>query len=400
MDSKQIKAALKSCAERELLENILPFWLNKTIDEEHGGFYGGIDVDGNVIPQYHKSSVITARILWTFSSVYLAYPEKKYLDMAHRAYEYLYNYFWDNEHGGMFWHVDYAGNPADTKKQVYSQAFAVYALCEYYRAVPDKKILDKAVAMYRLLEEKAFDAEYNGYFEVFARDWSPLAGEKMLADDVICDKSMNTHLHVLEAYTNLARVWDDKIIREKLANLIGVTIKHIVNPGTYHFDMFFDRQWNSKVNRLSYGHDIEGSWLLYEAAEELGIPAVLEQARDVSLKMASAVLKGTSGTPALIYETEPGGPTDDDYVWWVQAEAVVGYISAYQLSGNEDFLARAYEIWDFTDKYVIDKENGEWFRRLSFDTRKPVANLKKADEWKGPYHNGRMCLEIIKRCQD
>jgi len=400
MDSKQIKATLKSCAGRELLENIAPYWLNKTIDEKNGGFYGGIDIYGEVIPQYHKSSVINARILWTFSSIYMMYPKQEYLDMAHRAYEYLYNYFWDCEHGGMFWHIDYTGNPLNTKKQVYAQAFVIYALCEYYRAVPDKAILDKALVIYKLLEEKVFDAEYNGYSEVFARDWKPLSGEKMLAGDVICDKSMNTHLHVLEAYTNLAHVWDNQIIKERLRNLIDVTVKYIVNPDTYHFNMFFDREWNSKTNRLSYGHDIEGSWLLYEAAEELGNPDIIKKAGDVSVKMVSAVLKASSDTPAVIYETEPGGFADNDYVWWVQAEAVVGYLNAYQLSGSEDFLVRAYDIWQFIDKYVIDKEKGEWFRRLSSDTLKPTANLKKIDEWKGPYHNGRMCLEIIKRCSD
>ena len=399
MDKIKLLKDLGERTERELMGNILPVWMERAVDRKGSGFIGGIDINGEPVPERNRASVINARILWTFSSVYLSYPKQEYLDMATRAYDYLFDKFWDKEYGGMYWILDCEGKPFDTKKQVYAQAFAIYALCEYYRAKPDPAVLDKAKMIYKMLEEKTFDKVNNGYFEVFSREWGPLANDKMLPTDVVCDKSMNTHLHVLEAYTNLYRVWKTPEVEERLRNLIRVTVDRIVDAKTGHFIMFFDKEWNSKVNRLSYGHDIEGSWLLYEAAEILGDEAILKEVRAVILRMADAVRAKTEDTPGIINEVDLDNPahTDNDYVWWVQAEAVVGFLNAYELSGDENYLARAYNMWKFVDAHFVDDIKGEWFRRLSFERIKPKGNTMKADEWKAPYHNGRMCLEVIAR---
>ncbi|WP_334071995.1 MULTISPECIES: AGE family epimerase/isomerase [Paenibacillus] len=393
MDAKIWKEQLR----RELQDNILQYWIDHTIDTEHGGFIGEIDHQLRVNRQADKGLVLNARILWTYSSAYRLYPDPAYLEMAGRAYDYLRDHFVDREYGGLYWMVDYLGRPSQDKKQVYGQAFAIYALAEYYRANGRQEALDWAIDLYRLLEKHSYDHEYKGYFEALSRDWQP-TGELSLSDkDLNEKKSMNTHLHVLEAYTNLYRVWKDPELESSLRGLIDVTLDHIINPDSAHFWLFFDETWQVKSDHISYGHDIEGSWLLVEAAEVLGNPEVLGRVKDVASAMAEAVhAKGIDKDGGIWNEADAGGLTDANKDWWPQAEAMVGFYNAYQMTKDDKFQRAALTSWDFIQNYIVDREGGEWHWGVDRNGQ-PLPHEPKVSPWKCPYHNGRACMEMLER---
>jgi len=392
-----LKEELKERFYNELTKNILPFWMNNTIDNEKGGFYGLIMDDMEIKKDGPKGLVLCARILWTFSTAYRVLREDKYLIIAERAYEYLVNYFWDKEYSGAFWMLDYKGKPIDTKKQIYGEAFAIYGLSEFYRATKRKEALDKAIELYRLLEKYSYDKEFKGYFEAFTREWELSSDMRLLENDLNSEKTMNTHLHVLEAYTSLYRVWKDKDLRKSLKEIIEVILKYIVDKDTYHFKLYFDKEWNSKEEVISYGHDIEGSWLLLEAAKVLGDKNLISKTRYMSSKMAQATYQeGRDNDGALPNEATVEGIKDGDKFWWVEAEAVVGFFNAYQLTGKEYFLEASQKAWRFIDDNIIDKVNGEWFKNVTWN-RELLVGMAKVDPWKCPYHNSRMCFELMER---
>ncbi|MBW7456074.1 AGE family epimerase/isomerase, partial [Paenibacillus sepulcri] len=256
--------------EREVKDNILSFWKRHSVDEERGGFIGRMDSDGSIDPDADKGLVLNARILWTFAAAYRIYGAEEDLIMARRALDALETTFLDHEHGGFYWMITAQGAPSQDKKQVYGQAFVIYALAEYVRATGDHKPLKLAEQVYRLLEKHAYDPVHRGYVEALARDWGETSDMSLSGKDLNERKSMNTHLHVLEAYTNLYRVWRQDGLRGKLQELIEVHLERIIDPQSHHFLLFFNDEWESKSGDVSYGHDIEGSWLLYEAAEVLG----------------------------------------------------------------------------------------------------------------------------------
>ena len=397
MDTKLIKDLLRQEAEKEVKENILKFWSEKTVDEKNGGFLGAIENNLLVNPEGPKSCVLNTRILWTYSKAYNMFKDEKYLTLAKRAYEYIKEYLWDQQYDGLFWMVDYAGNPLNTKKQIYAQAFGIYALTEYYMATEDKESLEYAIKIYEAIEKYSYDQEYRGYFEACTREWMPTDDLQLAESDMNEKKSMNNHLHILEAYTNLYRVWKDEKFKGQLEDLIKVTIEHIIDNKTYHFKLFFDEKWDSKSGIISYGHDIEGSWLLVEAAEVLGDKEVLDKSKKIALAMAQKTYdKAIDKDGGIINEMLEDGTLDEDRIWWVQAEAVVGFINAYQMTGEDYFLQAAYDTWNFIKQYVIDKEYGEWFWMVSKDG-KPSHDYLKVDPWKCPYHNSRACFEIIER---
>ena len=385
--------------EAEVRENLLPYWMEYTLDKENGGFYGEVDNDNRVNWQANKGLIICARTLWTYSAAYRMFGEPKYLKMAEHAYKFLIEKFWDNELGGVFWKLDYQGNPIDYKKQTYAQAFALYGLSEYYLACCNEEALRRAKELFYDLERHSYDPEYGGYLEAFDREWSPLEDQRLLHDDLNSDKTMNTHLHVLEAYSNLYRIWKDPLVKDRLRSLLQVFLDQIIDPDEMRFQLFFNRKWERMSARISYGHDIEGSWLLLEAAQILGDETLLAQVRHISVEMARTVLEtGFCEDGGLLYEQEPGETPDDDRVWWVQAEAVVGFCQAWQLTGETQYLEAWESVWNYISQYIVDKENGEWFRRVRSD-QKPRLERLKIDEWKCPYHNSRMCFEMIKRLQ-
>jgi len=381
---------------RELTGNILPFWMTKAVDLEHGGFAGQIDGYGNVIKDADKGGILNARILWTFSAAFNRLKNKEYLAMAERSKEYANCYFFDKKYEGTYWKITFDGKPSDTKKQIYSQAFFIYALAEYYRSTNDKSSLEKAISLYHLIENKSFDRKLNGYLEAFSRDWKLLEDLRLSDKDANEKKTTNTHLHVLEAYTNLYQVWQDPELAQKLRNLVNLFLDKIIDPVSHHLLLFFDENWNSKSSLISYGHDIEASWLIYEAAAVLHDPALMNKAGLVCIDLAKASLEGLQPDGSMMYEKDDAEDIyDPDRHWWPQAEAVVGLLNLYQLSGDDLYLQKAIKCWEYIENNLIDHQNGEWY--WSIRDGKPNLNEDKAGFWKCPYHNARACLEVMKR---
>jgi mannobiose 2-epimerase len=387
---------LGAAAERELREDILPFWAERTIDREHGGFFGLIANDLRVEPEAPKGLVLNTRILWAFSAASRAFPDTLYRETRDRAYAYLLDRFWDEKDSGLVWTVDCRGRFLDLRKQIYGQAFAVYALAEYFQATGEREALERAIRLFQSIESHAFEPEHGGYVEALTRDWRPLVDMRLSPIDLNAPYSQNTHLHLLEAYTALLQVWPDRVLRERLRELWQIVAFRIRDERTNHLVLFQDRDWNPLSDALSHGHDIEASWLLWEAAEALGDDEVIARTRPVTLAMAETVLEEG-------FDCERGGVSDaTDHQgapakeWWPQIEAVVGFLNAYEIAGKNEFLDAAIASWRFIDDFVIDRTYGEWYYRVSPEGR-PELELPKVSPWKCPYHNTRGALETIAR---
>jgi len=381
----------------ELYGNILPFWLTRAVDDEHGGFIGQMSNDLRVDKTAHKGLILNARLLWTFAGLHRFEPNAKYLDLARRAYGYLDKYFWDNRFGGAFWCVDHRGRLVDDKKKIYGQAFYVYALSEYHLATQDAAALDRARVLFQLIEQHSHDSTHGGYFETCNRDWSIAEDARLSDKDMNEKKSMNNHLHILEGYTNLCRVRRDPKVETALADLIDVFDRHILDSGKAHFGHFFNESWQPKSETYTFGHDIEGSWLLCEAADVLGRPERSRAVTETALRMAEAVRRqGLDDDGGLFYEGREGNIIDTNKEWWPQAEAVVGFLNAYQLSGRQRFFEAAWNCWQFIERSIVDHTHGEWFWRVDRHGT-PDQKEPKVSQWKSPYHNTRACLETIQR---
>ncbi len=400
-----------------LQQNILPFWMERMVDRENGGFYGRIDGQGRLHPQAEKGAILNARILWAFAAAYRVMDDgtkgahetyrshESYLTMATRAKDYLVEHFIDKEYGGVYWSVDYQGRPLDTKKQFYAIGFAIYGLSEYVRATGDREALDYALKLYDSIEEHALDREHNGYIEACTREWGEIADMRLSELDANYPKSQNTHLHIIEPYTNLLRCLKEQHVDQRradveasLRNLIDIFTDRILNPETHHLDLFFEMDWTRGAGQLeSYGHDIECSWLIHEAALVLGDQQVLDKVERVVQEVAKASEKGLRPDGAMIHEANlDTGHVDDDLHWWVQAENVVGWVNIYQHFGDASAFEKAAACWQYIKDNLIDWDRGEWFW-----SRHPDGTLNTVDDkagfWKCPYHNSRMCLEVIER---
>ncbi len=386
-------------AEAELRGNILPFWLEHARDVEDGGFHGEISGKKKVRSGAPKGALLSSRILWTFSAAHRRFQDRAYLAMARHAYDDLESRFWDEEHGGVFWSVKANGRPQETRKQIYAQVFALYGYSEYFRATGDRHALDRAIKLFRLVEAHAYDPVQGGYFEAFERDWTELEeGTKSLMATPE-PKSQNTMLHVMEAYTNLLRVWPDAELRSRLAELVDRMVTRVVDPKTNHLHLLMAADWSPRSDGISYGHDIEFSWLLAEAVEVLGDRESEKRMQPVSLAIARVTrAEGFDSDGGLFNEADPHGLTDAGKDWWPQAEAVVGFLNAYQLSGDAEFLGTARRSWRYIESRIVDRENGEWFWGRDEKGRVPPKR-PKAGMWKCPYHNGRACLEVIDRVE-
>ena len=381
-------------AEQELRGNILPFWLKHTRNSQRGGFYGVIDEDMKVQPNAPRGALLTSRILWTFSAAYRVYRDPAYLEMARWAYRDQVENFTDRESGGLFWTITAEGKPLDTRKQVYGQVFGIYALAEYYRATGEKAALDQAIAIYQLVEKYAHDRQHGGYYDVFDRKWDRASDESNVLG--LAPKSQNSHIHILEAYSNLLRVWPDAELRENQRSLIDVTVQHLIDPRTHHLILFLRDDWTPVSDEISYGHDIELSWLLVEAAQILGDPGVIAQIKPIALSIAKATLTaGIDADGGVINEGNPRGYAKTNKDWWAQAEAVVGFLNAYQLSADARYFAAARRSWDFIEAKFVDREHGDWIESVTREgkpLRRPKVTL-----WKCPYHSSRACFEVIER---
>ena len=378
--------------QRVLEDNILGFWSSRMVDTKHGGFYGRIDGQGRLIPEAPKGAVLNARILWAFSAAYRVLGKEEYKNMALRAKDYIFAHFIDSEHGGVYWMLDHEGHPLDTKKQTYAQGFMIYGLSELFRATGDEDALRLAVQLFEDMERYAFDSEGNGYIEALSREWSPLADMRLSEKDENGSRTMNTHLHILEPYTNLYRVWKDQRLRSQLRNLVTIFTEKILNPATGHLDLFFDDHWHSPRDKVSYGHDIEAAWLLTEALDVLGDEALTAQTLPLIPRIAHAAEEGLMSDGSMAYE---GG--DEERHWWVQCECIIGELFLWQRFGDASALDRARRCWDFVRQRLIDWQGGEWFWSIGADDA-PNLTDDKAGPWKCPYHNSRMCLNVISIC--
>ena len=387
---------LKHEVQEVLTNNILPFWTNRMIDSR-GGFYGRINGNNELIAEADKGAILNARILWTFSAAYRLLRRKDYLQVATRAKRVIIHDFFDKEYGGIYWSLNCNGIPIDTKKQIYALGFAIYGLSEYYRATGDQEALEYAIRLFNDIETHSFDTVKNGYCEATTRDWQEIADMRLSEKDANERKTMNTHLHILEPYTNLYRVWKDERLKQQIHNLVNLFIHQIKHPETHHLQLFFDDDWNSKYDIISYGHDIEASWLIHEAALELGDAQLLTEVESVIQQIACAASEGLTPQGGMMYEKDvKQNHTDTDLHWWVQAETVVGYLNIYQHFGDEDSLQKAVNCWNFIKNHLIDHTHGEWLWSVHLDGT-PNHVDDKAGFWKCPYHNGRMCMEIMER---
>lgn len=372
---------------------IAPYWKN-LIDRENGGFYGYVDFDLNLDKNAPKGVILNSRILWFFSNAYLTYKDPEMLDYAEHAYLFLRDHCLDREFGGVYWMMQADGDVFDSIKHTYNQAFAIYALSSYYAATGNNEALEIAFEIFQLIEDICTDEK--GYLEAFDREFHPIANEELSENGVLADRTMNTVLHVLEAYTELYRVSEDEIVGEKLRNIINIVKDQVYNPEKARLEVFFDYNYNSLLDLDSYGHDIEATWLLDRACEVLGDSELLRTVRGFTGPVAEQVYEHAYKLHSLENEWEDG-KTDTTRVWWVQAEAVVGFLNAYKYTSDEKYLAAAEDIYSYIEDKMIDKREGsEWFWDLDVNgeptSRKPIV-----EPWKCPYHNGRMCFEIKNR---
>jgi mannobiose 2-epimerase len=384
---------------KQELHNILDYWLHFSPDTLNGGFVGKIDNDNTRDYSAPKGSVLNARILWSFSAAYNLDTDQKYLLNADRAWRYIASHFVDKEFGGVYWTVNAQGVPLDTKKQVCAIAFTIYALSEYYRASKSDEAKDLAIDLYKLLLERSFDNEKTGYFEAFTRDWREISDLRLSAKDANEKKTMNTHLHVLEAYTTLYRIWKDESLKEQIKILINNFLELIIDVESGHLILFLDENWARKSDTISYGHDIEAAWLLLEAAEVIEEEYLILKVKEASIKMTDAAAEGLESDGSLNYEFEASAQhLIQEKHWWVQAEAMVGFFNAFQLTRKESYLVKSLKVWDFIKDEILDKQNGEWFWGV-LPAGNVMGNQDKVGLWKCPYHNSRACMEIIRRIE-
>lgn len=388
-------AELSAQFQQELLA-IGDWWITHSIDHEQGGFYGEIRPNNTPIKTATKGIVLNTRILWFFSEVAAVIDKPAYRDAATRAYHYLIDHFLDKEFGGVYWELDAQGNPVNTKKQTYAQAFAVYALCSYYKLTGDEQAMTHALNCFALLEEKTIDPVHEGYFEAFTREWGRMDDVRLSDKDLNYPKSMNTHLHVLEAYTTLYKAQPTENIKRALRYNIECFDKYLINKDNGHLRMFLDETWQDFSPGWTYGHDIECSWLLSKALNSLNDPQVTEKITPSIIALADITLQEAMGEYGEVLDAFDfaSGQKITERVWWVQAEALVGFLNVYTLTREERYLIAAKNVWAFIRDYQRDSRFGEWLWLSALDTDHG-EEAYKVGFWKGPYHNGRAMLEAI-----
>jgi cellobiose epimerase len=377
-----------------LIKDIIPFWSGLK-DDRFGGFYGEMDFDLNLYQKADKGCILNSRILWFFSNAYLTLGREENLQHARHAYEFLQKAFYDQENGGVYWSVTYDGRPSDATKHTYNQAFAVYGLASYYGASGDKEALELA---HRIVDRiEIFCRDDIGYLEAFDRRFTPVSNEKLSENGVMASRTMNTLLHVLEAYTELYRVDKDENIAAILRWMLDIFAEKVYNPEKRRLEVFFDLEMNSILDLNSYGHDIEASWLVDRAAEILEDPVYEAKITPITKELADHIHAVAMDEASLYNECEKG-KVDTKKVWWVQAEAILGFLNGYQKDpSRRDYLESVAKLWDFTKTYMIDHRKGsEWFFELHKDGT-PIKTREIVGPWKCPYHNGRMCFEVMKR---
>ena len=374
-----------------LTKKILPFWENLA-DEKNGGYYGYVDKNLVVKQDAHKGCILNSRTLWTFATAARVLEDPFYLTYAKRAYDFMTK-FEDKENGGVYWSVTYDGQPIDTTKHTYCQAFAVYGLAAYYRATGEKEAFDRAMALYRVIEDKCRDE--GGYGEAFRYDFGPESNEKLSENGVMASRTMNTLLHVLEAYAELYRAGGDETVKKAAQDALECFLKVMYNKDLRRLEVFYDADFNSIIDLQSYGHDVEASWLMWDAVEAVIPENEQAEYKAMCLDLLNSVLERAMTDKGFHNECEKG-IVDEKRVWWVQAEAVLGFENAWKLTGDEKYKENLEKVWQFIQDVTIDhRDGGEWYAYTTVEG-KPLGK-PMVDEWKCPYHNGRMCLRIAER---
>jgi len=380
---QEVRENLTSC--------ILPYWLK--LKDPRGGFYGEVAPDGTVLYDAPRGVILNARIIWSFAAAYQALPETPYLVAAVHARDYFLDHFCDHKYGGVYWSVDAAGERLDTKKQLYAQGFAIYGLSELYKATGDDEVLKNAINLYRVVETYFADKENGGYIEALARDFSPLEDMSLSAHDINADKTMNSHLHVLEAYANLYQVWPDEELKEAVQKLLDLVGTRIMGADG-HLQLYFRKDWSVMPGGVSYGHDIETSWLALECADALKDIDVVNRVRPWALSMGKAGNEGLLPDGSMRYEKLLDGKYDDSRQWWVQAETVVGNLWLWKYHADPQGADRALAAWNYIRENLVDEKDGEWWWAVLEDGSRDLSQ-PKVGFWKCPYHNTRMCLQVL-----
>jgi mannobiose 2-epimerase len=376
---------------------ILHYWQQYSIDDAHNGFVGRIDENNTVHSLDPKGSVLNARILWSFSAAYRHTKNPAHLALADCAFKYISTYLTDPAFGGLYWSVDYQGNKLDGRKQVYAQAFGIYGMSEYYRVTRNELALELALHWYYLIEKYSLDRLNGGYIDAFAQDWSFLVDKRLSAKDDNASKTMNTHLHIVEAYANLYEVCPSQNLKTSIIHLLKVFDDKIINHDTHHLALFFADDWQVDSSIISYGHDIEASWLLLSCAESILDDISIHTAKRNALTIIDAAMEGLDIDGGLWYEVNTA--TNEiifEKHWWPQAEALIGFCNAWQLTGNEKYKDALIRTWQFIRNYIKDTRQGEWLWGVDRQGKK-MAGQDKIGMWKCPYHNTRACLEILQR---
>ncbi len=393
IDFQELKIEMKN-----ELERLLGFWLTEGVDAKNGGFIGRINHYGEKDWKAPKGVVLSARVLWAFSSAYLNRGDEKYKKAANQAYKYLVDNFCDTENGGLIWEVDYKGNPLNKRKQTYAQGFGIYAFSEYYKSTGEKEGLEYAKSLYEILEDKFLDRKHLGYIEALDNDWSQLVDMRLSEKDANQPKSMNTHLHILEPYTNLYKVWPNERLKKSIKTLLDIFQFKIMDKKTGHLNLFFGMDWKINSSIVSFGHDIETAWLMNEAANEVGDVQLKKEIRQISLKLVNLTISKGMDKDCSIFNEKNGETIDLDKHWWAQAEALVGLFDAWENSHDPEYLVCLGKTWEFIKNKIMDKENGEWYWRVD-NEGKACTSEDKIGIWKCPYHNSRALMEVLKRME-
>lgn len=383
--------------ETHLKEVLIPFW-ESLHDREHGGFYGWLGYDLKLNQQAVKGVILNSRILWFFSNAYRMLGDETLLAYAKHAYRFLRDVCIDKEYGGVYWSMTYDGEVEDHTKHTYNQAFAIYALASYYDASQENEALKLAYQLFDLIEFRCRDRE--GYGEAYGRAFHPVSNEKLSENGVMASRTMNTLLHVFEAYTELYRTDRNGRVGEKLREILTQFADKVYNPRLKRQEVFFDSRWNSLLDLHSYGHDIEASWLLDRGCQILGESEWTEKIKPIVKALAEKIYARAYKDYSILNECE-NGVDNTDRVWWVQAEGIVGFLNAWENEPEQlYYLQAAQDIWAYIRRYLIDPRSGsEWYWRVD-EKGVPIAGEPIVEPWKCPYHNGRMCMEVMARFRE
>lgn len=383
---------------RDELDRILIFWSEIMPDRERGGFYGRVDGSGKLFPDADRGVILNTRILWTYVAAFSQTGVSAYLRLAHVAFDYIIQHFWDDENGGVYWMVNCEGEVVDAQKQIYAQAFAIYAFAEYFAVTKNALAKEKAIHLYHLIERHSRDKVRGGYFNVFNADWTLKSDQKLSDKDEDQAKIMNTHLHILEAYSNLYRAIPHDDYARTLRRILKVYVGRFCSGENGHLTLYFDEEWRPSSHEISFGHDIESSWLIWEAAERLKDPSPTGEVRDYVLSLVQATISDGLDEQGGVFEKtgSNGRDIEKEKHWWPQAEAVVAFLNAYQMTSEDKYLTHMFNSWEFIKRHFLDLEKGEWHWLIDAKGH-PVLSEDKVGPWKAPYHNSRMCIEVLKR---